>query len=414
MISISAKERGIGLVSTPFRQNLLAFVSIFLLLTLYFIAVPLFHGISPEDVLDGRKYLYMADGNIGSFHIAPFCWRIGTPFLAWVSPLPDPLDFQVLGFLSLLISVYIGFKIAKLLSGRFDIALAAALWLATTGVVFHRSAGWMALVDPLSILVFSLALWFSFRAKPWAFIVVVVLGVLFKESALAAAPIYYLVNARKVIDFRTILPSLIGGIAALALHVFVRNSIPAMNGIAGYEAQLDPDLLLAGGVYDASNLWNQIGISRLHRIWELPILWGQAYGLMSILIVLGIYLKPTVLKILLPLTALLSLQLFFASDTHRLLSVGFPFMIVAIVPAISRIVDSSHRAIVFMIVLPIVIVGLRIVTIKPLYNYPALIFLLESNLFMASLLLSNWLSATSARQFQRDAEIAEKSVKEYF
>ena len=44
---------------------------------------------------DHHKYIWMANHDLGSFHISPFCWRIGLPALVSVTPVSTAVAFIV-------------------------------------------------------------------------------------------------------------------------------------------------------------------------------------------------------------------------------------------------------------------------------------------------------------------------------
>src|SRR3954451_8215970 len=63
--------------------------------------------------LDHRKYAYMAAGHVGTFHIAPFCWRIGVPLLAQVLPFGLQDNFLLIAACSLWASGVLVYSIAR-------------------------------------------------------------------------------------------------------------------------------------------------------------------------------------------------------------------------------------------------------------------------------------------------------------
>lgn len=355
----------------------LAFATITFLTTAWFVGLPLLHESGDPLIADGHKYYHMAAGNVGSFHIAPFCWRIGVPSLAWLSSLPDPLNFQIINFWAVFITGWVIFRIAEMISGNSRIALVSVIWLFTTGCIFHYAASWCGVVDPVVPMFFAVAIMFALKARWLPFALTIAIGVVFKESVLAVAPVYYLINASKWIDGKVLLKTLPGGLIGLGIHLTFRYFIPAHNGDPIYESSLPAELLLPGGEYSMGNLWDQFGATRLDHLLELPIYWGETFGLLSALVLIGTFLRPNVLRILIPVAGLLTIQLFFASGTHRLLSVMYPFFVFALLPVLEWLVKART-----WLLLPFGLAGLSVMLLKilliaPPYRYSPKIFLME-------------------------------------
>ena len=99
-------------------------------------------------------------------------------------------------------------------------------------------------------------------SRPRAFAACLAVAVLAKESALVAAPLYYMLNTRRPLDARLAMRSFLAVVPALVLMVALRLVVESRNGDAAYMAAMPeiirrfPDLYPP---YDYRDLARHIG-----------------------------------------------------------------------------------------------------------------------------------------------------------
>src|SRR5260370_10549079 len=173
-----------------------------------------------------HKYIYMAEGHVFDFHIAPFCWRLLAPLLVYLLPLPTPLGFLLVSFISMVGTATLVYYIAKQMAwcGPYPL-LALFLFFVPTFVVRQQAYSFLN-VDPLAYFLVTLAIWAVVSRRTFLFVVSLMLGVATKESALFAAPLFYSLNANRIIDIPWLRRAILAVTPADALLVAICPSIP--------------------------------------------------------------------------------------------------------------------------------------------------------------------------------------------
>jgi hypothetical protein len=282
---------------------------------------------------DDHTYLYMASQPVGSFHIAPWSWRILVPALVRWLPFGPQAGFELIALASVAITGLVVYLILR--KWGFAISLSAI------GMVLYFSMGYATkfnikdfwLTDSTAFLFASAGILALQYRKRYAFAACLLLGVLAKESAIFIAPLYYTFEARKRWDRAALARTLLAALPALAALAIMRVTIPAWNSDHAYVASL-PQAVRSDIVnlptYNMLNVAHDAIVGRSH-FWLATLEWvGWSFGLLGIAApVVGWYtLKPMLLRFWPLLLGDLS-QLAFALNTPRLLVFGFVPVIIA-------------------------------------------------------------------------------------
>jgi hypothetical protein len=151
---------------------------------------------------DHHKYLAMASGGIGDFHIAPFCWRIGKPLLAKALPFELQTGFIVITVASVALIAVLVYDLARAYDHTASLAVAGMLLFLSLewGPKFFLFDFWLP--DSLVALLMTAAILAAVTRRQFAFAVLLVAGVTVKECMLFVAPLYYTLNTRRWFDPR--------------------------------------------------------------------------------------------------------------------------------------------------------------------------------------------------------------------
>jgi hypothetical protein len=282
---------------------------------------------------DHHKYIWMATNNPFDFHVAPFCWRVGTPLLAAALPFDVQKNFMILSYLALWMTGIVVYYLAR----RFGFSK----WTAFTGVIAFFSLGWVVKAnlynifkpDPLAFLFVTLAIYSIVDKRDLFYAVLLAVGVLFKESVLFVAPLYYTLKTKEVIDLRLLFRTVMLALPAIGVFFAIRLLIPMRNDDLFYLSTL-PEALqqvqLGRSSYDLAWLWREIGLERLKAISPESLLHYSVgtFGVVAALMPLfAIRRNVRLLVRFLPYMILVYAQILIATNDTRLLAVGFPVII---------------------------------------------------------------------------------------
>lgn len=290
---------------------------------------------------DHHKYIHMAEHDPFGFHIAPFCRRVGVPLLAKLIPARTHASFALLAFLAVSgtgIGLY-----ALALSFGFRRAVAAV------GVLAFFSLGWAAkfplhnvyLPDAMVLLLVTLCI-LCCQTRRWLLLAgLLALGVTIKESVLLVAPMVLVLPSNR--HRGALLHRIAAVLPALAVLAALHIGIPAWNDDPAYSRTLPSELRQVDT--------NAPGYGLLRQIRRIgPLRWADrslsavhaysvgTFGALS-LILPWFDARRNVRRLLcfLPFLALVYAQLFFATDTQRLLVVASPVVLVLALHGVDRL-----------------------------------------------------------------------------
>lgn len=282
---------------------------------------------------DHHKYIWMATNNPFDFHVAPFCWRVGTPLLAAALPFDLEKSFMILSYLALWMTGVVMFYLAR----RYGFSKSIAL----TGMIAFFSMGWVVKAnlynifkpDPLAFLFVTLAIYCIVDRRDILYAVLLAVGVVFKESVLFVVPLYYALKTDRALDPRLLLRAVILALPAIGVFFAIRYFIPMKNDDYFYLSTL-PEALhqvqLGRSTFDLAWLWREIGLERLKNISPESLLHYTVGTFGVVAALMPLFAIRTNLKLFarfLPFIILVYAQILFATNDTRLLAIGFPVII---------------------------------------------------------------------------------------
>lgn len=282
---------------------------------------------------DRHLYIEMAANNPLDFHLAPFCWRVLVPAL--VSVLPG--DLQAAFFLITAVSLWAsGALLFLLLRWQAGSAIAAS------GTLIFFSLGWgakFALADfwipDAAVLAFATACLLMAPGKHNLLLAgCLAAGAASKESALFAVPLIYTLRATRPLDGPAARRALLVAAPALAIAAAIRLWIPAFNADSAYVATLPSHISRFPEIfpdYNYVSLARDIGYEQRVLDFEPGDFWSyttRPFGIaLPLLALVGAWRRPLLALRLLPFNVLVYAQLFFATDTERLLVLAAPVLL---------------------------------------------------------------------------------------
>jgi len=333
---------------------------------------------------DHHKYIWMATNSPFDFHVAPFCWRVGTPLLANALPFDIEKNFMILSYLALWMTGVFVFYLAR----RFGLSK----WTAFTGMVAFFSIGWAVKAnlynifkpDPLAFLFIVLSIYCIVAKKDVMYAVFLAVGVLFKESVLFVAPLYYTLKTQELLDYRLLLRGVILALPAVGVFVALKLMIPMKNDDYFYLSTL-PDALqqvqLGRSSYDLGWLWCEIGVERFKAISPETLTRytiGTFGAVAALLPLFAIKQNARLLIRFLPFLLLVYAQILFATNDTRLLAAGFPAILLMALngaDAISRVTRAKVAtvAVVFGVLICLLLVRTWMLFVPGIYETVILI-----------------------------------------
>lgn len=194
---------------------------------------------------DHHKYIYMAQHNPWDFHIAPFCWRLLNPFLASLLPFNVDTNFLVVMLVEILLTAVMVYFMLKA-AGFGQLASLTGMFLywglsqATKGPLFLV---WLS--DPLTHLFLVTTVYLIFTKRPvWAALVLAA-GCLSKEVLILGAPLYYLLTAERIVDWKQLRRGVLFGLPAVAVFIGMRVLIPERGFDPAYTSTLPREVASA-------------------------------------------------------------------------------------------------------------------------------------------------------------------------
>ncbi|MHC1784245.1 MAG: hypothetical protein AB9891_16080 [Anaerolineaceae bacterium] len=313
-----------------------------------------------SDPIDHHKYIYMAQNQF-SFYIAPFCWRVGLPLLAGILPFDLQTNFLSLTYLSVVFSGVVLFYLLHRVKFSYFFSL--------VGILLYFAAGWIVRMPLINFwvpngaifLVILCCLFLIANKNDLWFMVLVAIGVCFKESALFVAPLYYTFNCRKWVDWRTALRTILLTLPAICVLLLIRFVLlPAQNDNPAYVNSL-PFILTQ--VQDGSMQYNYIfllktvALRRFQNItpYELADITFYQFG--ALLMILPFFAIRRNLKWLAkfwPFILLVYAQLFFAVSKIGLLYLALPVLIIMAVTGLEEITRRWSVPSYLVLFLPVV------------------------------------------------------------
>lgn len=286
-----------------------------------------------RQVGDDHIYRYMADHAIGTFHIAPWSWRLLVPTLAHYMPMSIQMNFEIIAFLSVALTGIVIFCILR--KWEFSIALSCAGLILFFGMSYATKFNirdfW--LTDSTAFLFTALAILALQHRRMVAFATCVFVGTLAKESAIFAVPLCYTFTAERRWDTPALKCTFVCTIPAVMALVSLRFAIPAWNGHATYVASLPGSVRSDIGNVASYNLVT-VALKELaarSHVWLVNIIEVfTSFGILGLVLpFIGVRRIGEVTKRFWPFLILVVSQLVFTYNTQRLVVLAFVPIIIA-------------------------------------------------------------------------------------
>jgi len=188
------------------------------------------------------------------------------------------------------------------------------------------------LPDSAGFLITTLVIYCAFARHDRWFLVLLMVGVAVREVVFFAAPLYYTLHTRKVLDLNLLRRSILLSLPALMVIVGLRLAIPAWNDVPEYTSKLPRTLRQVQANEASYNYFDLLREVPKRRLQNLSWVWlGRytigAWGPAATVLPLLSRRNGALALRLLPFLVLIYAQLLVATDTERLLAVGFPAVI---------------------------------------------------------------------------------------
>jgi hypothetical protein len=291
---------------------------------------------------DHTYYIRLATDGISACEVAPYCYRVLMPIVAGLLPLSVQISFQLITALCIWLTGVALFYLLKTYSFSTGFCL--------LGVLLYYSLGWATgflffyfwMSDSLGLLLLTLSLLCIRLKKDFLVVVLIVLGVATKEALLFVVPLYYTLNARKVVDIRLAVKTLLIAIPALATLLFIRNI----------------NIVTVTNRYDYAEWFQHWATARANGTVGVPLdlapgvpdslasafILGNiaTFGLVLFLPFLAVRRNIDPLIRFLPYLVLVNVQLLFAEATERLLIYAFPVVIILALNGLSQVASRFN------------------------------------------------------------------------
>lgn len=284
---------------------------------------------------DHHKYLWMAVNNL-DFHIAPFCWRIFVPFLASILPFEISINFKLISLISVMLTGFFVFKIGQKLFNDNILSLSMMIGYFSISYAVKYVIYDFWLPDAFAILLMTSGIYFILQKKDSAFLIVMTIGALTKESVLFVLPLYYSLNAEKFIDLKILKKTISISLIPIIVLIIIRLIIPSLNSNLEYLQTLPTQLKIVqynSSEYNLKYLIREIATKKIMSF-NLYFLYRITLYTFLIYFVLAFFDLKTIKSLLFrffPFILLVYLQIFFAENEERLVSIVFlPILILSI------------------------------------------------------------------------------------
>jgi|GEM_PF-1456582 len=237
---------------------------------------------------DWHKYIYMAQHDPLDFHIAPHCWRFLNSLLAKMLPFGVDTSFLVLTLLEIFLTGVLSYFLLKAWGFPQVYSLAGMVFFlgmadATRGPI---SLFWS--VDQLSRLFMVATIYLILVKRPvWASITLAA-GICAKDSVILGAPLYYLLTADRIVDWKKARQGVLFALPAVAAFLAIRHFIPEMGSVPAYANTLPTEVAQSYNGGANFGYWESLKVVIGWKIaefsgWQLRALTVNAFGILFLL-----------------------------------------------------------------------------------------------------------------------------------
>ncbi len=282
---------------------------------------------------DGIQYVKMSLDNFYQLS-APFCHRMFVPWFAhYLGEPPNAWLILNCAFM-FLTGIGLYYFLREFKFNYLECLL--GVWVFYMSHLGHIHWWRIYNVDTASFFTIVLAFLAMKKGRDDWFAFILFIGVLFKETILLVVPVYYFINATKVLDFRVLKRTALVCSFAIAAFLAIRLIHWYWQGIILYENSYS-NLYLPTVANVKANLMAQGGILETLRI--IWFVWGPIWAFSVIGILRGNkFLNKSLLFILVNLAFI-----FVATDVERFTSFAFVVLIPLFLLAVHRYYDKKLK-----------------------------------------------------------------------
>lgn len=276
------------------------------ILCIFYLGITFVNGFAKILSYDSHSYLemsYMSFQNV----IAPYIYRILTPFLVYILPFNHMTGFILVNLTSLfLTAVLFYYYLKKLNFSQIHSFIGVLLFLLSSTVIFSMYD--IVLVDFLSFLFFLLAFYAILCKNDNAYLIVLIFGVLNKETILLTIPLYFLFKLSDNELTESLKSTLLIATIPLALFLSIRYYF-------GFTSYFSLDTIKETLLY----------VFQTNTVFVNPYL---VFGTLWIISLYNIkFVENVFLKKSLYILPFIFLQILIATDIFRVLFIAFPIII---------------------------------------------------------------------------------------
>lgn len=244
---------------------------------------------------------------------APFGWRVLKPMLSRLLPVPSDLSMAMVSLWSLLILVSLTYTILRRLGIEYAYATAAILYIFSLNQLSTQNIWEIYLVDPLALVLIALAIYAAISHRFNLFVIVLAFGVMAKETAFIAIPVWAAYNKG--------IRRLVMAIApAVIVFLLLWASVPP----SAISISTLPGLILADRISHPDSLWQYI-----------------PFGILTVFAPITASSRSLLIRFT-PMLVMVYAQLLIASDTGRLLIYGFLPVVAAGLIGLRTVINRYH------------------------------------------------------------------------
>lgn len=334
---------------------------------------------------DHHKYIYLAEHNPLNFHIAPFCWRFLNPLFASLLPFPVDTNFLVLTLIEVLLTAVMVYFMLKAAGFGQIVSLTGLFfyWGLTQATKGPLSMVWLS--DPLTHLIIVTTVYLILVKRPvWAALVLAI-GCCSKEVIILGAPLYYMLTAERIFDWKQLRRGILFGLPALAVFIGIRMLIPEMGSNPAYTSTLPYEVASAYSGRLGYGYWASAKVMiswKLHDSlgWALRAMSVNTFGVLLLLPLFAIREnRVTALRWAPFVAAVYVSMLVFSGSYERPLVICFPPVLMMGLNGLERLRRLTGVSPLWALALAMALVPLNWLypkRIDPLFEVQALIFIL--------------------------------------
>jgi len=276
------------------------------ILSIYYLGTVFITGFAKVLSYDSLIYYNMSYAPFQST-IAPYMYRILTPFLVYILPFNHIISFTWINLTALfLTAVLLYYYLKKLKFNQFHSFTGVLIFLLSPTIIY--SMYYISLIDFLSFLFFLLAFYAILCKNDKIYLVALILGILNKETILFTIPLYFLFK----LDDNKLYEAFTATVKMVVIPLMLFLGIRYYFGFTGYFSLIT--------IKETLLYITQAGTILVNPYFAFGTLWIISLYTIQ-------FVKNTFLKKSLYILPFIFLQVLIATDIFRALFIAFPIII---------------------------------------------------------------------------------------